>query len=63
MFNNIFLYRITNLPEHGAIAFDVSMQPQAFVPCGASQQKSAGWVPPRGEQNGLLMENIAGQMI
>jgi recombination associated protein RdgC len=63
MFNNIFLYRITNLPEYGAIAFDVSMQPQAFVPCGASQQKSVGWVPPRGEQNGLLMENIAGQMI
>jgi recombination associated protein RdgC len=63
MFNNIFLYRVTNLPEYGAISFDVSMQPQAFVPCGASQQKSVGWVPPRGEQNGLLMENIAGQMI
>lgn len=63
MFNTIFLYRVTNLPEYGAISFDVSMQPQAFVPCGVSQQKSVGWVPPRGEQNGLLMENIAGQMI
>ena len=63
MFNNAIIYKITNLPEYGAIAFDVSMQPQAFVPCGASQQKSVGWVPPRGEQNGLLMENVAGQMI
>ena len=63
MLNNIFLYRITNLPEYGAISFDVSMQPQAFVPCSASQQKSMGWVPPRGEANGLLMESINGQLI
>lgn len=63
MFNNAFIYKILNLPEHGAIAFDVSMQPQAFVPCGATQPKSMGWVPPRGEANGLLMESVAGQLI
>lgn len=63
MFNNAFIYKILNLPEHGAIAFDVSMQPQAFVPCGATQPKSMGWVPPRGETSGLLMESVAGQLI
>lgn len=63
MLNNAYIYRITNLPEQGAISFDVSMQPQAFVPCGASQQKSMGWVPPRGEANGLLMESVGGQLV
>lgn len=63
MLNNAFIYKIQNAPELGAIGIDVSMQPQAFVPCGATQPKSAGWVPPRGEANGLLMESVAGQLI
>jgi recombination associated protein RdgC len=63
MLNNAFIYKIQNAPELGAIGIDVAMQPQAFVPCGATQPKSMGWVPPRGEANGLLMESVAGQLI
>lgn len=35
----------------------------SFVPCGASQEKSIGWVPPRGEDHGALLESIGGQWI
>jgi recombination associated protein RdgC len=63
MFNNAFIYKISGLPEVGAIAFDVALQPRVFVPCGKTQDKSVGWVPPRGEANGLLMESVAGQLI
>lgn len=63
MFKNAFIYKIKGLPEHGAIAFDVAMQAHSFAPCGATQDKSIGWVPPRGEAHGLLMESVAGQLI
>lgn len=33
-----------------------------FVECGATQQKSAGWAPPR-EENGALAESVDGQVI
>ena len=31
--------------------------------CGASQEKSIGWIEPRGEANGLLVESVNGQYI
>ena len=34
---------------------------ERFVPCGASQDKSIGWVEPRGEAHGPLVEAVGGQ--
>ena len=34
-----------------------------FVPCGASQEKSIGWIEPRGEDHGPLVESVGGQLI
>ncbi|MDP3613412.1 MAG: recombination-associated protein RdgC, partial [Rubrivivax sp.] len=34
-----------------------------FVPCGATQPESAGWVPPRGDKHAVLAENVGGQII
>ena len=34
-----------------------------FVECGASQEKSVGWVEPRGHAHGLMVEVIAGQWL
>lgn len=34
-----------------------------FVPCGPTQEKSVGWVPPRGEEHGELVEYVGGEMI
>lgn len=35
----------------------------AFVPCGPTDEQTAGWQPPRGEENAALAELIAGQLI
>ncbi len=34
-----------------------------FTPCAASQDKSMGWVPPRGQQHGALVESVGGHRI
>lgn len=58
MFKNATIYRI-ELPSGN---LDADKLPQ-FTPCGQTQEKSCGWVPPRGEANGSLIENIGGQII
>jgi recombination associated protein RdgC len=40
-----------------------NLQSARFVECGASQEKSIGWVEPRGEANGALVEAVGGQLI
>jgi recombination associated protein RdgC len=40
-----------------------ALAPVQFVECGASQDKSIGWVPPRGEAHGPLVESVSGQWI
>jgi recombination associated protein RdgC len=39
------------------------LQAERFVECGASQEKSIGWVAPRGEDHGALVEAVAGQLV
>lgn len=34
-----------------------------FEPCGPTQEKSMGWVPPRGTQHGALVELVGGHRI
>lgn len=56
------LYRIVSLPptfSPGTADLNFHM----FEPCGASQEKSVGWVPPRGDEHGALLESVAGQWI
>lgn len=65
MFKNATLYRFTqdqNVADRSA-SIEGQLQARAFVPCGASQEKSIGWVPPRGEANGPLCEMAIGQQI
>jgi recombination associated protein RdgC len=57
MFKNLFLYRVIKGPHSLATLND-----HAFQPCGATQEKSMGWVPPRAD-GGELMETIGGQKI
>lgn len=57
MFKNLFLYRVVKASHSLA-----NLSPNAFQPCGATQEKSIGWVPPRAE-GGELMETIGGQKI
>lgn len=61
MFKNLILYR-----AH-PVTFDLSaacdhLSAAAFEPCGPSQEKSAGFIPPR-EANSSMIEAIDGQWV
>ena len=64
LFKNIVLYRISPdwkpPTEH---ALEAELQRLAFQPCEPTQERSAGWLPPRGADFGAMVENIAGQWI
>lgn len=64
MFKNLFLYRIFSAAKgfKSAQDHDAVLQEHAFHPCGATQEKSIGWVPPRAE-GGALLESVGGQWI
>ncbi len=40
-----------------------ALDAQRFQECGATQERSAGWVPPRGDEHGLLVEAVGGQYV
>ncbi|QXL83876.1 recombination-associated protein RdgC [Comamonas sp. NLF-1-9] len=63
MFKNLILYRIHPgwSPDLGALQDALASLP--FVPCSASQEQSAGWVPPRGQEHGALAESVAAQWL
>ncbi len=57
------VYRLApdGLPALAALQTALASQP--FADCGATQQQSVGWVSPRGEAHGALVEAIAGQWL
>ena len=60
MIKNAIIYRISaNLPDLPAL--EEGLQKAAFQPCTPTQEKSEGWVPPRGEAHGALVESVGGQ--
>lgn len=63
MFKHITLYRIG--PDWAAdlATVEEAIGKAPFAECGATQQKSTGFVPPRGEANGALVESVDGQWI
>lgn len=63
MFKNVIMYRISPDWSANAEAVEACLQANHFVECGATQEKSMGWVEPRGEINGPLLEAVAGQWI
>lgn len=42
---------------------EVALAAMPFAPCGATQEKSVGWVPPRGQAHGALVELVGGHRI
>lgn len=61
MFKNLIVYRIGAEWRPDLTALAQSVDKMRFVPCAATQQKSAGWVEPRGEAHGPLVEQVGGQ--
>jgi len=64
MFKNAFIYRLlTQLDSDDIAPLQDSLSALVFTPCAPSQEKSMGWVPPRGREHGPLLEVVGGQWI
>lgn len=63
MFKNMIVYRMAAQWAGSLEQVEEALQKTPFMPCGATQEKSAGWVPPRGDAHGLLAESVGGQWI
>jgi recombination associated protein RdgC len=64
MFKNIVVYRIAaDWTAPPSDRLEEELQRLAFQPCGPTQELSAGWVPPRGQDNGAMVESVGGQWI
>lgn len=63
MFKNALIYTAEFPQSITATDVDTAFKQQPFAHCGPSQEKSGGWLPPRGEANGPLLESIAGHWI
>jgi recombination associated protein RdgC len=53
MFKNLMLYRLA--PDWSATEaqIEAGLAKAPFTECGATQQRSLGWVSPRGEEHGV----------
>ena len=63
MFKNIIMYRIGPDWAPTQQQVEAGLDALRFVPCGAHEDKSVGWVEPRGEAHGPLVEVVGGQLI
>jgi recombination associated protein RdgC len=63
VFKNVMVYRIAEGWRPSLEQIEQALDAERFVPCGASQEKAIGWVEPRGEAHGPLVEAVSGQRI
>jgi recombination associated protein RdgC len=63
MFKNALVYRIEHWDQPSLTEIESRLVGARFVECGASQPESVGWVEPRGEQHGAMIESVGGQLI
>ncbi len=63
MFKNLMVYRMGEGWNPTLEQIEQALDAERFVPCGASQEKAIGWIEPRGEAHGPLVEAVAGQRI
>lgn len=64
MFKSACFFRISDdfeLPPFEVL--EEGLQKAAFVPCGATDPESSGWVPPRGAKGVSLAEFVGGQLV
>jgi recombination associated protein RdgC len=64
MFKNATFFRIADgfaLPALESL--EPVLQEARFVPCGATEPESFGWVPPRGNKSQVLAESVGGHLL
>ncbi|MCM5678505.1 recombination-associated protein RdgC [Schlegelella sp. S2-27] len=63
MFKNALVFRIAQWDRPAVADIEERLAGARFAECGATQPESAGWVEPRGQKHGALVESIGGQWI
>lgn len=63
MFKNLLIYRLAQTWQPDLSALEAAADAATFIPCGATQPISAGWVAPRGRAHGTLVESIGGHWL
>ncbi len=63
MFKNMIVYRIAEGWQCDLTQLEEALARAPFVECGATQERSVGWMPPRGDAHGPLAESVAGQWV
>jgi recombination associated protein RdgC len=61
VFKNLMVYRIGADWQAQRAQIEQSLSKGIFIPCGATQPQSLGWVPPRGLEHGALVESVDGK--
>jgi len=63
MFKNAIVYRIDQWEPPTQAEIAQRLERGRFAECAPTQPESAGWVEPRGEKHGALLESVGGQLI
>lgn len=63
MFKNALVYRIDQWEPPTQADLEQRLESARFSACAPSQPEAAGWVEPRGEKHGVLLESVGGQLI
>ena len=63
MFKNLLLYRLGLDWSATVSQIEDALGSARFAECGLTQARSSGWVPPRGEDHGPLIEAVNGQWL
>ncbi len=63
VFKNLTVYRMGPDWAPTTALIEAELDKARFVECGATQQKSSGWVEPRGEAHAPLVESIGGHFL
>jgi len=63
VFKNAMVYRLVSPWTTSRSALEKALESHRFNECGASQEKSVGWIEPRGQAHGDLVEVVGGQWV
>jgi len=63
MFKNLMIYRVGPDWPASAQQLEAALEREPFAECSPTQQKSTGWIAPRGQAHGALVESVDGQWI
>ena len=58
MFKSVWVYGVASGWPESIEVVEAALQRMPFEPCGASQDKAVGWVPPRGQAHGPLAARV-----